>query len=70
VNRELFIGVGVEINANHLKQVTEGSVHATCSPVKTGGKIHVWDIRITDDSGEQCCICRFTCMVVPKKQRE
>ncbi len=66
INRELFIGVGLEINANHLKPVTEGKVTATCRPFKTGGKIHVWDIQITDQAGDLCCICRFTCMVVPK----
>lgn len=68
VNRELFIGVGVEINANHVKPVTEGLVTAVCSPVKIGGKIHVWDIRITDHAGELCCVSRFTCMIVPKRK--
>lgn len=67
VNRDLFIGVGVEINANHIKSVTEGMVTALCSPVKIGGKIHVWDIRISDQKGELCCISRFTCMIVPKR---
>jgi 1,4-dihydroxy-2-naphthoyl-CoA hydrolase len=67
VNRELFIGVGVEINANHIKPVTEGLVTATCSPIKIGGKVHVWDIRIQDQSGDLCCVCRFTCMIVPKR---
>ena len=66
VNRELFIGVGVEINANHVKSVTEGTVTAVCSPIKIGGKVHVWDIRISDNKGELCCVCRFTCMIVPK----
>jgi 1,4-dihydroxy-2-naphthoyl-CoA hydrolase len=67
VNRDLFIGVGVEINANHIKSVTSGWVTATCSPIKIGGKIHVWDIRIVDELQELCCICRFTCMIVPKR---
>ena len=66
VNRELFIGVGVEINANHIAQVTEGMVTAVCKPVKLGGKIHIWEIRISDDNGALCCISRFTCMIVPK----
>jgi 1,4-dihydroxy-2-naphthoyl-CoA hydrolase len=67
VNRDLFIGVGMEINANHLKAVTEGEVTAVCKAVKVGGKIHVWDIRITDSEGDLCCVCRFTCMIVPKR---
>jgi 1,4-dihydroxy-2-naphthoyl-CoA hydrolase len=67
VNRELFMGVGVEINANHIKAVTEGTVHAVCSPIKIGGKLHIWEIKIYDDSKELCCLSRFTCMVVPKR---
>ncbi len=66
VNRELFIGVGVEINANHIAQVTSGIVTAVCKPVKLGGKIHIWEIRISDDQGALCCISRFTCMIVPR----
>ena len=68
VNRDLFIGVGIEINANHIKAVTEGVVTAHCSPIKIGGKVHVWEIKIYDQSGEMCCISRFTCMIIPKKK--
>jgi 1,4-dihydroxy-2-naphthoyl-CoA hydrolase len=67
VNRDLFIGVGVEINANHIKAVTSGKVTAVCKAVKTGGKLHIWEVRITDESGELTCISRFTCMVVAKR---
>jgi 1,4-dihydroxy-2-naphthoyl-CoA hydrolase len=66
VNRDLFIGVGMEINANHLKSVTSGLVTAKCSPIKIGGKVHVWEIRISDEMKDLCCICRFTCMIIPK----
>jgi 1,4-dihydroxy-2-naphthoyl-CoA hydrolase len=68
VNRDLFMGVGIEINANHLKAVTEGIVTATCTAIKSTGKLHVWDIRITDQHKDLCCLCRFTCMVVAKPQ--
>jgi 1,4-dihydroxy-2-naphthoyl-CoA hydrolase len=67
VNRELFMGVGIEINANHLRSVTEGTVTATCKAIKSSGKLHVWDISITDEKDELCCVCRFTCMVVVKR---
>lgn len=66
VNRDLFMGVGVEINANHVKAVMQGIVTATCMPVKIGGKVHVWDIKIHDEAGDLCCISRFTCMVVAR----
>ncbi len=67
INRDLFIGVGIEINANHIKSVTEGLVTANCSPIKINGKIHIWDIRVVNDKNELCTVCRFTCMVVPKR---
>ena len=69
VNRELFIGVGMEINANHIKAVTQGSVTAICKPIKIGGKVHVWEIKIFDHANDLCCISRFTCMIIPKKNR-
>ncbi len=52
INRDLFMGVGIEINASHIKAVTTGTVSATCSPLKIGGKTHVWDIKIVNDQGE------------------
>lgn len=69
VNRELFIGVGVEINANHLVAVTEGMVTAVCQPIRVSGRVHVWEIKIYNAKEELCCISRFTCMVVPKKDK-
>jgi 1,4-dihydroxy-2-naphthoyl-CoA hydrolase len=56
--------VGVEINANHLRQVTSGHVTATARPVRLGRKIHVWNIEINDESGNLVCVSRLTCMIV------
>jgi 1,4-dihydroxy-2-naphthoyl-CoA hydrolase len=66
VNRDMFIGVGIEINANHLRQVTEGSVIGRCTAIKATGKMHVWEIKIVNDAEELCCVSRFTCMIVAK----
>ena len=66
VNREFFIGLGMEINANHIKPVTEGLVTAVCTAIKTSGKVHIWEIKIYDETGDLCCLSRFTCMIVPK----
>jgi 1,4-dihydroxy-2-naphthoyl-CoA hydrolase len=67
INRDVFMGVGIEINANHIKSVTNGLVTAICKPIKIGGKIHIWEIKITNESDDLCCICRFTTMIVPLK---
>ena len=59
--------VGVEINANHLKSVTDGYVHGTATPIRVGKNMHVWNIEISDDSDNLVCVSRLTVLVRPKK---
>ena len=60
--------VGIEINANHLKSVGEGSglVSGKVTPIKIGRKLHIWNIDITDEKGNLVCISRLTTMIVEK----
>jgi 1,4-dihydroxy-2-naphthoyl-CoA hydrolase len=66
VNPELFIGVGIEINANHVKAVTQGLVTGICKPLHVKGKTHVWEIKIYNEAKELACISRFTCAIILK----
>lgn len=59
--------VGLEINANHLRAVTEGYVHATARPLHVGKTTQVWDVRIHDDGGRLVCVSRLTMAVVERK---
>jgi len=68
VNSDVFIGVGVEINANHIKAVLGVEVKGVCSPLNVAGKNHVWDIKIYNESNELTCVSRFTCTIVPKSK--
>lgn len=68
VNSEVFIGVGVEINANHIKAVLSGKVKGICSPLNVAGKNHVWDIKIYNEANELTCVSRFTCTIIPKSK--
>jgi 1,4-dihydroxy-2-naphthoyl-CoA hydrolase len=68
VNSELFIGVGVEINANHIKAVFSGKVKGVCYPLNISGKNHVWDIKIYNEANELTCVSRFTCTIIPKNK--
>ncbi|MFL5764505.1 MAG: hotdog fold thioesterase [Bacteroidia bacterium] len=68
VNPDLFIGVGTEINANHIKAVKEGIVTGICKPVHIKGLNHIWEIKIFNEEAELCCISRFTCMIVSRKK--
>ena len=68
VNTELFIGVGIEINANHIKAVLSGNVKGVCTPLNIVGKNHIWDIKIYNENNELTCISRFTCTIIPKSK--
>lgn len=58
--------VGLEVNANHLRPVSEGYVTAVCRAVHLGSRTHVWDIRLHDDQGRPTCISRLTVAIIPK----
>jgi 1,4-dihydroxy-2-naphthoyl-CoA hydrolase len=57
--------VGLEINANHLRAVREGSVTGTARPIHVGRSTQVWEIRIENEAGELTSIARLTMAVVP-----
>ena len=59
--------VGIEINANHLKSVRDGWVYGKATPIRIGKKIQVWNIEISNDSGDLICVSRLTLAVIPKK---
>ena len=60
--------VGIEINANHLKSARDGWVYGKASPIRIGKKIQVWNIEITNESGELICVSRLTLAVIKKKK--
>ncbi|NNC83577.1 MAG: hotdog fold thioesterase [Flavobacteriales bacterium] len=64
VRHDKKTSVGMEINAQHLRSVRNGFVHAKALPVHLGRKIHVWDIRVTDDSERLVAICKLTNMII------
>ncbi|MBS1647730.1 MAG: hotdog fold thioesterase [Bacteroidetes bacterium] len=68
VDRDHFIGVGLEINANHIKAVNAGRVTGICKPLHIGGKTHVWDIKIYNQQNELSCVSRFTCAIIAKNK--
>ena len=58
------MAVGLEINANHIRAVTSGTVIGTAKAVHIGRSTQVWEIRIEDDNGRLSCISRITLAVV------
>lgn len=66
INSDKYMGVGLEVNANHLRPVKSGFVTGICSPIHIGGKTHVWDIKLYDERGKMTCVSRLTVAIIPK----
>lgn len=59
--------VGLEINANHIRSVSDGFVYGTARPFHIGGSTQVWEIKITDEKDRLVCVSRITMMVIDRK---
>lgn len=59
--------VGLEINANHLRSVTQGWVTGTARPVHLGRTTQVWEIQLVNEAGERTCLSRLTIAVLEPK---
>lgn len=66
VDREKQLCVGLEINANHVRAMREGSVRGTARPLHLGGTTQVWEIKITDEKDRLVCISRITMAVLDR----
>ena len=65
IDPDQYRAVGLEINANHIRAVTEGHVIGTCTPMHTGRRTQVWQTDITEEAtGKRVCISRLTVAVI------
>ncbi len=60
-----YTPVGVEINANHLRSVTNGRVTAEAKPIYKGRLMTVWAIEVRDDRDRLICVSRCTLAFKP-----
>ena len=60
-------GVGLDINANHLRAATSGWVTGTARPIHRGRTTHVWQIELHNEAGEMTCISRITMAILAPK---
>jgi len=66
VDREKKGIVGLEINANHIRPVTEGWVTGVTRPIHVGSSTQVWEIRIYNEQEKLVCISRLTVANIDK----
>ncbi|MCB1563026.1 MAG: hotdog fold thioesterase [Alphaproteobacteria bacterium] len=65
INPETHRAVGLDINANHIRAVTEGFVTGRCEPLHTGRRTQVWQIDIAEEAtGKRVCISRLTVAII------
>jgi 1,4-dihydroxy-2-naphthoyl-CoA hydrolase len=66
VDTQRFRCVGQAINANHLRPVSSGYLHARATAFSIEERSQVWGIDIRDDSGALTCVCRLTMAVMSR----
>ncbi len=64
LKKEGTAGVGLEINANHIRSVTSGWVYGTTRPLHLGGSTQIWEIRIETEDGKLVCVSRITMAII------
>ena len=56
--------VGLEINANHIRAVRDGTLTGTATPLHKGRSTQVWMVTIEDESGKLVCTSRCTMAII------
>ncbi len=56
--------VGLEINANHIRPVSNGYVYGVCRPIHMGNTTQIWEIKISNEQEKLVCIARLTLAVI------
>ena len=67
VDRAKAYCVGQEVNANHLRAVSDGYVTGVARPFHLGRTSQVWGIEIRDALDRPTCVARLTIAVVPRR---
>lgn len=65
IDPEKYRAVGLEINCNHIRAVTQGWVIGTCTPMHIGRRTQVWQTDITEEAtGKRVAISRLTVAII------
>ena len=59
--------VGTELNISHLRAVNSGIIRATATPIRKGRTVHVWNVDLTNESGELFATGRMTLQVIKSR---
>lgn len=68
IDTDRYAGVGLDINANHVRSASQGLLKAVCTPLHIGKTTHVWDIKMYDDKANLICVSRLTVAIIEKSR--
>ncbi|HEY3644464.1 MAG TPA: hotdog fold thioesterase [Gammaproteobacteria bacterium] len=66
LDRDKKLAVGLDINANHIRAMREGTVKGTARALHIGSTTQVWEIKIVDEQERLVCVSRITMAVLDK----
>lgn len=61
-----YVALGQELNANHIRGVSEGTIRAVAVPLHVGRTSQVWSVEIRDEQQRLICVSRCTLAVVQR----
>ena len=65
IDPELYRAVGLEINCNHIRAVTQGFVIGECRAFHVGKRTQVWQTEIFEEgNGKRVAISRLTVAII------
>ena len=65
IDPDKYRAVGLEINCNHIRAVTEGFVIGVCTPLHVGRRTQVWQTDMTEEAtGKRVAISRLTVSII------
>lgn len=65
IDPDQFRAVGLEINCNHIRAVTEGYVVGECRPFHVGRRTQVWQTELFEEAtGKRVAVSRLTVAIV------
>lgn len=68
VDPDKYYCVGIEVNANHIRSISDGQVKGVAKPLHLGKSTHVWETKITDSQDKIICISRLTMAVIERRK--
>lgn len=65
IDPDQYRAVGLEINCNHIRALTEGWAVGVCTPLHTGRRTQVWQTDITEEAtGKRVAVSRLTVAII------